>query len=1052
MNVLIIGSGGREHALAWKVAQDPRVAKVFVAPGNAGTATEAKCENVAIDVLALEQLADFAAKNVQLTIVGPEAPLVAGVVDLFRERGLDIFGPTAGAAQLEGSKAFTKDFLARHRIPTAAYRNFTEVEPALAYLREQGAPIVIKADGLAAGKGVIVAMNLDEAEAAVRDMLAGNAFGDAGSRVVIEEFLDGEEASFIVMVDGQNVLPMATSQDHKRVGDGDSGPNTGGMGAYSPAPVVTAEVHQRVLDEVIYPTVRGMAEEGNVYTGFLYAGLMIDKSGAPKVIEFNCRFGDPETQPIMVRLESSLVLLVEAALAKALDKVEATWDPRPTVGVVLAAGAHERPLVYGNNDLPGNMLAGAVSTYVRRYGVAPGKKLVLATNNDYAYRVALDWQEAGLQVVAIADARANPRGEWVEEARQRGMRVITGSSVIEARGGKRVSGAKVARIDLQAMRASGGEWLDCDLIASSGGYSPVVHLASHLGGKPEWREEILAFVPGEGLQKRICAGAVNGVFGLAEVLADGYQAGSRAVLDAGYKTAAGSLPKVQPRREEASVALFQVPHEKPTARAPKQFVDPQNDVTAAAIELACREGFESIEHVKRYTALGFGTDQGKLGNINGLAIAARAQGKSIADTGTTMFRPNYTPVTFGAVAGRHCGHLFEPVRFTALHAWHVKNGAEFEDVGQWKRPWYFPRRGEDMHAAVARECRAVREAVGLLDASTLGKIDIQGPDAREFLNRVYTNAWTKLDVGKARYGLMCKEDGMVFDDGVTACLADNHFVMTTTTGGAARVLEWLELYHQTEWPELKVYFTSVTDHYATLTLSGPNSRKLLAEVTDIDLDKDAFPFMTWKEGKVAGVPARVFRISFTGELSYEVNVQADYAMGVLEALAEHGAKYGLTPYGTETMHVLRAEKGFIIVGQDTDASVTPDDLNMGWAVGRSKPFSWIGWRGMNRADCLREDRKQLVGLRPSNPQEVLPEGAQLVFDTQQAIPMKMVGHVTSSYMSASLGHGFALAVVKGGLKRMGQKVYAPLADGRFIEAEICSSVFYDPKGERQNVD
>jgi len=340
MNVLIIGSGGREHALAWKVAQDPRVAKVYVAPGNAGTATEAKCENVAIDVLAIEQLADFAAANVQLTIVGPEAPLVKGVVDLFRSRGLDIFGPTAAAAQLEGSKAFTKDFLARHAIPTADYQNFTEVEPALAYLREKGAPIVIKADGLAAGKGVIVAMTLAEAEDAVRDMLSDNAFGDAGARVVIEEFLDGEEASFIVMVDGEHVLPMATSQDHKRVGDGDSGPNTGGMGAYSPAPVVTAEVHQRVMDEVIYPTVRGMAAEGNVYTGFLYAGLMIDKAGKPKVIEFNCRFGDPETQPIMCRLESSLVLLVEAALAKALNKVEATWDPRPTVGVVLAAGGY----------------------------------------------------------------------------------------------------------------------------------------------------------------------------------------------------------------------------------------------------------------------------------------------------------------------------------------------------------------------------------------------------------------------------------------------------------------------------------------------------------------------------------------------------------------------------------------------------------------------------------------------------------------------------------------------------------------------------------------
>ncbi|MDR7023566.1 phosphoribosylamine--glycine ligase [Pseudomonas peli] len=349
MNVLIIGSGGREHALAWKVAQDKRVDKVFVAPGNAGTAVEPKCENVNIDVLAIEQLADFAEQNVQLTIVGPEAPLVKGVVDLFRSRKLDIFGPTAAAAQLEGSKAFTKDFLARQNIPTADYQNFTEVEPALAYLQKVGAPIVIKADGLAAGKGVIVAMTLTEAEDAVRDMLAGNAFGDAGSRVVIEEFLDGEEASFIVMVDGENVLPMATSQDHKRVGDADTGPNTGGMGAYSPAPVVTADVHQRVMDEVIYPTVRGMAAEGNVYTGFLYAGLMIDKAGKPKVIEFNCRFGDPETQPIMCRLESSLVLLVEAALAKALDKVEATWDPRPTVGVVIAAGGY--PADYAKGDV-----------------------------------------------------------------------------------------------------------------------------------------------------------------------------------------------------------------------------------------------------------------------------------------------------------------------------------------------------------------------------------------------------------------------------------------------------------------------------------------------------------------------------------------------------------------------------------------------------------------------------------------------------------------------------------------------------------------------------
>ena len=408
MKVLIIGSGGREHALAWKVAQDPRVEKVFVAPGNAGTATEAKCENVAIDVLAIEQLADFAEQNVQLTIVGPEAPLVKGVVDLFRLRGLDCFGPTAAAAQLEGSKAFTKDFLARHKIPTADYQNFTEVEPALAYLREKGAPIVIKADGLAAGKGVIVAMTLTEAEEAVRDMLSGNAFGDAGARVVIEEFLEGEEASFIVMVDGANVLPMATSQDHKRVGDGDTGPNTGGMGAYSPAPVVTADVHQRVMDEVIWPTVNGMAAEGNVYTGFLYAGLMIDRNGAPKVIEFNCRFGDPETQPIMLRLQSSLVLLVEAALAKALNKVEAQWDSHPSLGVVMAAGGYPGHYSKGaairgldaaaqlNGKVfhAGTALAdGAVTTAGGRVlcATALGETVSAAQQNAYALAARIEW-------------------------------------------------------------------------------------------------------------------------------------------------------------------------------------------------------------------------------------------------------------------------------------------------------------------------------------------------------------------------------------------------------------------------------------------------------------------------------------------------------------------------------------------------------------------------------------------------------------------------------------------------------------------------------------
>jgi len=723
--------------------------------------------------------------------------------------------------------------------------------------------------------------------------------------------------------------------------------------------------------------------------------------------------------------------------------------------VLLATGAHERPLVYGNNDVPGNLLAGAVSSYIRRYGVVPGNKLVLSTTNDHAYRAALDWDEVGREVVAIVDARQSPDGELVEQARARGIRIIEGAAVLEAKGGTRVSGARVATIDAEAFKVTGqAETLACDTIASSGGYSPVIHLASHTGARPTWNDEIFGFVPS--LVKGVhAAGSARGIHDLAEGLADGSAAAARALAALGLSAGVSELPQVDARREGAACALYHVPHEKPTLRGPKQFVDLQNDVTAAAIEVATREGFESIEHIKRYTAMGFGTDQGKLGNINGMAIAARCLGKSIPEVGTTVFRPNYTPVTFGAIAGRHCRELFDPERYTALHQWHVEHGAEFEDVGQWKRPWYFPRqvngKPETLDEAVARECLAVRQGVGILDASTLGKIDIQGPDAREFLGRVYTNKWAKLAPGRVRYGLMCKDDGMLMDDGTTSCLGENHFLMTTTTGGAAGVMEWLELWHQTEWPELDVTFTSVTDHWATITVTGPEARKLLAEITDIDLDKEQFKFMDWREGKLAEVPARVFRISFTGELSYEINVQANYAMHVWKALFEHGEKYDLTPYGTETMHVLRAEKGLIIAGQDTDGSVTPEDLGMQWAVGYDKPFAWIGKRALLRPDTRRVDRKQLVGLKPRDPKVVLEEGAQIVFDPDHAIPMPMVGHVTSSYYSAILGHGIALAVVKGGHNRMGETVYLPMVDGQVHEAEIVSNVFYDPKGERQHV-
>ena len=722
--------------------------------------------------------------------------------------------------------------------------------------------------------------------------------------------------------------------------------------------------------------------------------------------------------------------------------------------VILATGAHERPLVYGNNDVPGCMLANAVSTYINRYDVVPGNQLVLMTTNDNAYKTAIDWYHTHRQVVAIVDTRSASNGEWVEQAKKLGITILFGHGVINVKGSKRVTGVEIAPINTDDHSVTGAvQHFACDTVASSGGWSPVIHLSSHTGSRPVWQEDIAGFVTGKTVQKQHVCGGIDGVYALAKVISDGFTTGAVAAQAAGKGDGHynGELPQTTDPIEAPSMALFHIPHRQKTSRAPKQFVDYQNDVTAAGIELANREGFESIEHVKRYTALGFGTDQGKLGNINGMAITAKSLGKTIPETGTTIFRPMYTPTTFGALAGADVKQLFDPARFSAMHKWHLDNGAEFEDVGQWKRPWYFPQAGETMQQSLERECLATRNSVGILDASTLGKIDIQGKDAREFLNRIYTNPWSKLAVGKCRYGVMCKEDGMVFDDGVTACLDDNRFIMTTTTGGAAGVLQWLELWHQTEWPELEVYFSTVTDHWSTMTISGPNSRKVLEKICAVDVSNEQFKYMDWIEAEVAGVKARIFRISFTGELSFEINVQANFGMHTWQAVMAAGKAFNITPYGTETMHILRAEKGFIIVGQDTDGSVTPQDLDMNWVVGKKKEFSYIGQRSWSRFDNKRDDRKQMVGLKPIDPQVVLPEGGQIVFDKNQAIPMTMVGHVTSSYYSAFLGHSFALAVVKGGINRKGERVFVPLSDGTTVEAEICSPVFYDPQGARQHV-
>jgi sarcosine oxidase subunit alpha len=441
------------------------------------------------------------------------------------------------------------------------------------------------------------------------------------------------------------------------------------------------------------------------------------------------------------------------------------------------------------------------------------------------------------------------------------------------------------------------------------------------------------------------------------------------------------------------------------------------------------------------------TDQGKTGNIPGMAALAQALGvENPGDVGTTTFRPPYTPTTIGAIAGRDVGALAAPVRKTPMHHWHEQAGCKWEDVGDWKRPWYYPQSGETMQETLNRECLAVRNSVGILDASTLGKIDIQGPDTSKFLNRIYTNAWSKLAIGKCRYGLMLGEDGMVMDDGVTTRLGENHYLMTTTTGNAASVLGWLEEWLQTEWPDLKVYCNSVTESWATLSLCGPNARALLEEFTsDIDLSTEAFPFMCMREGTVAGIPARVFRISFTGESSFEINVPASYGLSLWTQIMIAGEKYGITPYGTESMHILRAEKGYIIVGQETDATVTPLDLGMDWIVSKKKDF--IGRRSLSRVDTTREGRKQLVGLMPEDPNEVLPEGGQIVDDPNHPIPMPMIGHVTSSYYSANLGRSFALAVIKDGSNRHGEKVHIPL-EGRTVCAEITGPVFLDPEGTR----
>jgi len=719
--------------------------------------------------------------------------------------------------------------------------------------------------------------------------------------------------------------------------------------------------------------------------------------------------------------------------------------------VVLGTGALERPLIFADNDRPGVMLAGAVRRYINHYGVLPGRQMLVFTNNDDAYRTAVDAMRAGARV-EVVDVRPNPRGLIVEETRTVGIPVHVNAAVTGVHGTKGVKGAEVMTLSDNGRRVAGAvRGIYCDVIAMSGGWTPSVHLFSQAGGKLRYDDALAAFVPGHSVRinPNTSAGACKGSYRLAACLKEGMEAGAQAAAETGFGGAtAPSAPDVNDHLEQPTRVLWTIPCDHPLGRGSKEhFLDFQNDVTAADIHLAAREGYLSVEHLKRYTTTGMGSDQGKTSNMAALAILANLRETGISEVGTTTYRPPYTPVTLGAIAGRNVDGLFVAKRKTPIHPWHERCHAPIECVGNWLRPWYFPRPGEDMDAAVQRECKAVRTSVGIADVSTLGKIDIRGPDAVEFLDCVYTNAWSNVEVGCCRYGLMLNEQGMVCDDGVTTRLAEDRFHMTTTTGGAAWVMSWLEEWLQTQWSDLNVYLTSVTEQWAVIALSGPESRGLLRALTNIDLERDAFPFMSMREGHVAGVPARVFRISFTGELGFEINVPARYGLHVWQTLVDRGADFDICPYGTESLHVLRAEKGFIITGQDTDGTLTPLDLGMNWIVSKAKR-DFLGKRSFSRREIRRKGRRQLVGLLTETPDYVIPKGTHIVAEVRPEPPMPTIGHVTSSYLSPNVGRSIALGLVEDGLSRMGEVLVARTHDGRTERVRVTQPVFFDKEGAR----
>ncbi|MDP2580531.1 sarcosine oxidase subunit alpha family protein [Shimia thalassica] len=730
------------------------------------------------------------------------------------------------------------------------------------------------------------------------------------------------------------------------------------------------------------------------------------------------------------------------------------WRIR-TKQIVTATGAIERPLSFAGNDIPGVMLASAVRDYVVDYGVSIGDRTVVVTNNDDAYRTAIALKKAGLEVPVVLDARASGGGALAEEAKALGIRVENGKGIAKVKGGKRVTGVAICA---QAGEGSVLEEIKCDAVAMSGGWSPVVHLWSHCGGKLIWDDAQAHFRPdatrppkgadGEGFV--IPAGIANGPLDLPAVLADANAAG-RAAVEAIGMTSDVTAPVAEEKPEAAMEPVWLMPQGAGPKLRIKTWLDYQNDVKVSDVRLAAQEGYESVEHTKRYTTLGMATDQGKLSNINGLATLAGQLNAPIPAVGTTTFRPPYTPISFGAIAGEARDEVFQPLRRTPISGWHADNNAFDEPVGQWRRPYCYPQNGESHADAVKREINQTRNSVGLLDASTLGKIIVKGPDAGKFMDMMYTNMMSTLKPGKCRYGLMCNENGFLMDDGVVARIDEDTFLCHTTTGGAERIHGWMEDWLQCEWWDWKVYTANVTEQYAQIAVVGPNARKVIEKLGgDMDVSKEALAFMEWKDGKIGDFDARAYRISFSGELSYEIAVPASQGRAFWDALLEAGAEFGIMPYGTEGLHVMRAEKGFIMIGDETDGTVIPQDLNLNWAISKKKE-DFLGKRAQLRDHMASADRWKLVGLETLDG-SVIPDGSYIPADGNNANGQRNVqGRVTSTYYSPTLDRGIAMALVHNGLDRMGDVIECNTVSGTMIKAKIVDPVFYDKEGEKQNV-